>query len=112
MQLVLDEKFNNGSLGTACAKKDLRAPPRGYINSLVGEICGFGLCRSTIFPHQSRTGDPNIIKSPRNSRQGAGSIWSKISASITNKNKFNIELSWKKNVKEMVFRISIPVFYS
>ncbi len=42
--------------------------------------------QSTKSPHHSRTGDPTIIESPRNSRQGAGYILLKMSDANNNNN--------------------------
>ncbi len=51
---------------------------------LTGDRGGFDPSRSTKSPHHSRTGDPAIIQSPRNSRQGAGYVLSKMSAANNN----------------------------
>ncbi len=72
-------------LGTACAKKDLRAPPMRYINRWSGTEKGFAHLGAPNLPHHSRTGNLTIIESPRNSHQGAGYILSKISAANNNK---------------------------
>ncbi len=47
----------------------------GVYQLLVGERGGFDPTRSTKSLHHSRTGVPTINKSPRNLRQGAGSIF-------------------------------------
>ncbi len=58
-------------LDTAGVKRDLSAPPRGYVNCWSGDRSGFGPCRSTMFPPHRRTGDPTFIKSSLNPLQGA-----------------------------------------
>ncbi len=67
-------------MGTACAKKDLRAPPRGYINRWSGTDVGLAHLGAPYFP---------IIVglASDNSRQGAGYIFSKMSAANSNNDK-------------------------
>ncbi len=77
-------------MGSACAKKDHRAPPRGYINRWSGTEVGLAYLGAPNLPIIVGLASLLIIYSPKNSRQGAGYILSKMSA-VNNEQKQQVK---------------------